>query len=354
MSPWPSPPPAAYLYVKDSVAVPVAGSLLGKAKDDYLTRFLMSGAARVSVDNRARTAFLAKLAKASGKDQVQLGVAMGEFRETVDLALGLARGLRRGISNVARKVERSGATVDHALSTIEKHGFEEAAIRFGRKNTSLLEKIRDSWLVYQLGLKPLAYDLNDGLTWLRAAQAGEAEFPVTVKAGADDEDYQWVLLHQQDHQGAPYNLWAKVHRSCGVHYSCVYKVPTRATIPEQLGLWNMPSVAWNLVRKSFLVDYVSNTGAWLNGFLAPQNTRFWEGTKSEIRRSTIVDWDWRDLRRPWQVEPDLSQHLLVVEHFDRSVLSVGVLPAPIPSFTNKLGSIQLANLLSVISKLRSP
>lgn len=355
MSNWPSPPPAAYSYVKEASAIPVAGELLGKAKDDYIIKFCMGGVARVSVDNRARTSFLDKLASASGKDQVQLGVALGEFRETVDMAIGLARGIRRGITNLARKVEFSGATVDRALSNIERHGFYEAAERFGRKNTSVLERIRDGWLVYQLGLVPLARDLHDGLTWLRAAQAESGgQFPVTVKAGAADETDVWQLMHTKNHQDAPYSLWAKVHQTCGVHYAARYNVPVRATIPEQLGLWNVPSVTWNLVRKTFLVDYVSNTGQWLNGMLAPMNTSFIEGTKSEIRRSTIVDWEFRDETRPWVKRPKLDTHLLVVEHFDRSVLTHGVFPAPLPSVINKLSAAKLANLLSVISQLRHP
>lgn len=92
-----------FAVFKEATAIPRAGSILGLRKQDYITVFCHGSFTKATVDGIARTNFLNKLASASGKDQVQLGVALGELRETAGMITDLSLRAVRGVTTVAKK-----------------------------------------------------------------------------------------------------------------------------------------------------------------------------------------------------------------------------------------------------------
>ena len=218
----------------------------------------------------------------------------------------------------------------------------------------MLERIVEGWLVVQFGLKPLCYDIYDGTVWLSHAQQAETlRLTVKVRGGASSEQDVQTRSCRFGGNGATYDIDAVVRQSVGVHYACDYEIPTKATIPEQLGLYNPASIAWELARFSWMVDYVVDIGGWLNSMMAAQNTRFVEGTKSVIQRAGLVEF--RDVSQPpvVPIQGDLDSlgALLQVEDFQRTVLNHGVMPSFLPGIRNKMNLDRLANSMAALTTL---
>ena len=348
------PPYSSWLYRTEGGSCPYTQDLIGTSPTWNASKLLPSWLVVQNVDALARTKFLAKLGERSGKDQVQLGAVAGEVRETIGMAADLGTGIVTGIRSIARNVSQSPKLVARALDLIRKVGIREAANRVLRGDVRLLERIVEGWLVVQFGLKPLCYDIYDGTVWLsHAQQADTLRLTVKVRGGASSEQDVQLRSCRFGGNGCTYDVDAVVRQLVGVHYACDYEIPTKATIPEQLGLYNPASVAWELARFSWMVDYVVDIGGWLDSMMAAQNTRFVEGTKSVIQRTGLVEF--RDVSQPpvVPIQSDLDSlgALLQVEDFQRTVLNHGVMPSFLPGIRNKMNLDRLANSMAALTTL---
>ena len=322
---------------------------------DTISDFCLVGSTfRTNVDSLARTRFLNKLADASGKDAVSLGVAAGEIRETIHMAKDLAVGLVSGIRNTAKQVQQAPSTIAKALDSIRRYGVKEAANRVMHGDVALLERTIEAWLVYQFGLKPLAYDLYDAAVWAQAQLVAGCPVLLDIRGGAEDRE-QVELPHTVPYiDGAMWDLRGLYERSCGIHYSCSYEVPTDVSLPMQLGAYNPMLIGWELCRFSWMVDYVVDIGSWLRSLMAADGTRFIEGSKSEIRRASllkVIDRTADTLGDALSITPLGPTPLVQVEHFNRELLSHGVMPSFLPGVRNIMGVTQLANSLAALTTL---
>ena len=104
-----------------------------------------------------------------------------------------------------------------------------------------------------------------------------------------------------------------------------------------------------------MVDKVVDIGNWLHSFMAPQGTSFIEGTKSEIRRTNLLRLvDKSQDTLGWGALSGLNPNnppLVQVEHFNRDVLTVGVMPSFMPGVKNKMGLVQLASTVAALTTL---
>lgn len=306
-----------------------------------------------NVDALARTKFLNKLADASGKDQVQLGVAAGEVRETFRMAAELGEGLVKGVADIATSVRRPPKSIANALYVYRSEGAAAALRQLGSSDMRLLEQIVNSWLVVQFGLKPLAYDVYDGSVWLQAAQPeGEPlQLPVTLKGGASEEVQFERMFCQQGHNGSPCRIMGRFTQTSKVDYAGVYKIPTKAPLPMQLGLYNPALVAWELLRFTWMVDYVIDVGGWLRSFMAAEGTSFVEGSRSvklQARLNGLRSEAWIS---PRIEDPAKGPMMFEVDKFFREVLNHGVMPSFIPGMKNKLNANRLANSIAAVTSL---
>lgn len=305
----------------------------------------------VNVENRAKTKFLTKLSEASGKGKWDLGVAAGELRETIHMVKDLANGLVAFPRRLADKVEQTPESILSWLRKAERMGVENALRHTAKKERGSLEVVTDAWLTYQLGLKPLAHDIFDGTVYLKAAMAEDdgSSFGVRVKAGAEETYKYSKLLVSEGYNGSPLNLYADLEQVVKIDYSCVYKVPVRASLREELGVDNPGALAWELVRYSWLADYALGVGSWLRSMTASNNTTFLEGTMSRKRVTQIVGL--RSEPPPGAViikDPASKRMFLDIQLFEREVLHRGVMPAAMPGLKRGIGIDQLANALSVL------
>lgn len=343
-------------YTKESTAAYVLPAEMYVDSTTLFDWALAGPLIRVNVDALARTKFLNNLGDRSGKDQVELGVAAGEIRETIGLANELGQATLSAISSTAKQVGRAPGTIAKALYHLQKAGPREIARRFFNGDTQLLEKVVNAWLVYQLGIKPLAYDLYDAEVYLRSqVDQDYYHLDVTVRGGASDENDVLLSHNTWGINGATYYLSGLYRQSVGIHYACKYRIPTQANTAQQLGLNNPAYVAWNLARLTWAIDKVVDIGNWMHSFMAPQGTSFIEGTKSEIRRTsllrlvdeTVDHLGWGELSGLNPNNPPFVQ----VEHFNRDVLTVGVMPSFMPGVKNKMGLVQLATTIAALTSI---
>ena len=311
-------------------------------------------------DAIARINFLTKLEKASGKSKVELGVMAGEFRETIGMATDLTRGLVDGIHNTARSVSQSPRLVARSLNSVKSLGMRETARRLLHGDVSLLERMVEGWLVYQFGLVPLSYDVYDSTVYLGAQQQRPdgLDLQITVKSGYDTEPEERVFQAVRNgSNAATYNLDARFLWYGKVHYVGTYKIPTRASIPEELGLYNPMLVADELLKFSWLVDYAITVGGWLRSMMAAQGTHFIVGTKSELRQARFVEWlDGEDdgivAGLPVASQLKKLQCSIAADFFSRELLGPGgIMPPFLPGVKSIMNEQRLANSLAALTTL---
>lgn len=307
---------------------------------------------RFNVDNIARTNFLKKLSERAGKGQVELGVAAGEFRETCDMFTDLAGKTRRQIHKIANLKSLTATSVTRFLHTASRVGVEEALVRVGKRNTHTFETIIDAWLTYQMGIKPLMKDAFDGVVWLKAAQEqNKLRLVVNVKSGYEEVNEVELQMGYRNVNWCEFDTFVKFQRITGSHYACAYEVPTVASIPEQLGLYNPASVAWNLLRFTWLTDAIIDIGGWLDAMCAARNCRFVEGTNSTIQRCRAMSIRYEDPFEGRKTYTRLPLPVIDVDKFNRTVLGHGVMPPTLPGVRVNLGLTAMANAIAALTKV---
>lgn len=318
----------------------------------------------VGVENIARTKFRMKLKDAD----IQLGVILGEMRETVSMVAGGCDDLVRGLDRLARSVGKSRRVVVQFLVSMEKHRVRTTAVRgrasrvkkTERKRLNLSKwqmKVINGWLLVQFGIKPLLYDIDDARSVLTELLLNEPDALIyKVRAGHRDVSYRersialgvspYPVL---DHQGAA------IETSC--HIAATYSQPVLMGAAQRLGLDNLAAIGWELTRLSWIVDYITNVGAWLDQLMIPSQAFFKEGTISRLQKAYDAgrpqDWHSSSGARPTlSVSGTLPTLQFDIGRFERELLpSRGVDPAWFPAVRNRLNLTRLANILAVLTKL---
>lgn len=344
-----TPPPWGW-YVKPASQVPTWDNLFEGSGEEIFGRLHVSN---VNTVEAARVKFLNKLGDTSGKDAMSLGAAAGEFRETCGMAADLAGGLVRGVLGIARDVRKPGRVVSDTLSVYGQHGPKAALRQLGGTDAGMVKAIVDGWLVYQLGLRPLMYDVIAATSVLNAAvqQNAMPEFQATIRSGHENVVEFDRITQSEWLNGCPLEVWTRFQEIQQAHFAAVYKIPTRPTTFQRLGLYNVPSVAWELVRYSWMVDYITNTGPWLRSLLAGQDCVFVEGTLSVLGKTTVVKrWSLLPQGGSILIDPAKSPETLASDSFERTVLG-GVRPAFLPQLNNRLDATKLATSLAALTNL---
>lgn len=210
---------------------------------------------RAEADNLARASLQAKLRNV----QFDLPVFAGEWRET-------SRMLAYRIRKTALYIKDFRSSRDKTLAKL--------ASLLSRNSTSSAERrqaIRDLnalFLEFQFGWKPLARDVEDAYTLVQKVLNPEvhvkkqahqkfvettyANTPITLSAGSLPVKRATVFK---------YDVW----------YGGLLKDPEAFdSLPDMLGadFGNLPLAAWELLRFSFLFDYVTNMQQFIGNLAA--------------------------------------------------------------------------------------
>lgn len=217
--------------------------------DDDLTVAVSS-----NIVNRSHTQALNKI-----KNQhIDLGVALGEGKRTLTLLASLVSRLARSLS--------------HAKKGNWHSAFQALGLSF---NKAWKKDLANLWLEYQYGLKPLVSDIygaqeqllegfkQKGMLFSASSEAKEAlsplEFWTTTPSTIEGPAFQLCKTV----------FWQEISRPW------LYAL-------SQLGLVNPASFAWELMRFSFVIDWLIPIGAFLSAFTASVGCDFVAGYQDRI------------------------------------------------------------------------
>lgn len=303
----------------------------------------------LNAENTARTKALNSVAQ----KKWDLGVTVVEFAQTANMVTSLATRLVGGVDSLMNLRKSSANQINQLFRRVRKHDdFYRAAAEVGMKDTRLLERIRDGWMEYQFGLKPLMYDIADA-----GAALDETIFErsngllVVAKEGHTVKGRIVVPLPIAN---APFKTRLICDTVASCHVSASYKVPTDGVSRiTTLGLDNPASIVWEGTRLSWMVDYVVGFGDWLSSFTAANGLEYIDGSMSSVQRCTAVEVQHYDLRvdNVWGKKPGTLGVVLDSGRFVRGLLPSGVLPAIAPQIKSELSLVKLANSLSALSTL---
>lgn len=236
---------------------------------------------------------------------------------------------------------------------VRQHGdFYQAAAEVGLKNVSILEDLRDAWMQYSFGVRPLIGDIQSSGQYLSDLLFKDAAaITFRVKAGAKRESQVNDLLS---------DLSDPVHRralgttTVLVHYSVVYEMPIGGVGPmNELGLSNPYATAWELTTLSWMVDYALGVGEWLQSLTATKGLIFREGCRSELERCVISSVELESDGAVDYIRP-AGPLVTAIESgkFTRGLIPAGGLtPAIAPTWKNSIGLIQLGQSLFALSNV---
>ena len=222
-----------------------------------------------------------------------------------------------------------------------------------RRSRAAAMAIINSWLAFQLAVKPLLSDINDAGSALSEALFGDEPQPMTVQIKASCREYDI-----RDHDVLGHVTGLRCIYSLGVESRCrinaTYAVlPTKDSRAQQWGLTNSFSVAYELIPFSWMVDYLTTTGEWLSTLTPAEGATFLEGTITRYQEVVAV----RPVRLygtgGWSVVSGKTmQSQLFAMRLERSLLPpYGILPALRPALRNKLNLTRLANSLAALAKV---
>jgi hypothetical protein len=302
--------------------------------------------------NVAKTRVLGKLSQ----KKWDLGVTALELRQTAGLVTDLATGMTHTVLGLMDGKGKARSAVNNFLRDVARQGdFYKAAERVGLRNTDVLNRIRDRWMQYQFGVKPLLHDVHDAVTLLSdRLHADGLRVLVAARAGHEMVDTSRTEWFQSAFPGLTEQS-VRFREEARVHYSVVYELPTgQVPLYQALGLDNPASITWEATRLSWMFDYAVGVGDWLQSFTATRGLLFREGSVSTLRRlvSSNVDSRRRDDAPGYIVEyPSAKGFYMEHGHFRRELLEHGVTPAVVPQIKSELGLVQLANSIFALSNV---
>lgn len=186
-----------------------------------------------------------------------LGVTLAERKQAISMMQSRLIGLYR-FSRSLRKLNFSQAWRDLGMRPPTK-GWRPQSRHYG-----------GMWLEYHFGWKPLVKDILDVMEIL------DKPFPYNPVFGSGSVDQVISLLNQHTDTATNYTHWVTLQN---LKYSCKYGAFIEVVNPNvhlaaSMGLINPLVLAWELIPFSFLVDWFSGIGNWLQSFTDFLGCRF--------------------------------------------------------------------------------
>lgn len=216
--------------------------------------------------------------------KVNLAVAFGERKQTANLLQTTAtritsvyRDLRRGnYSRAVRKLQR--------YMRRSGHDPKQALLGVGGSAVNLSKRASEALIELRYGWTPLLMDVYGSAEALAASDLGEpSRYRLTI-TGRKKASYSATSAIT----AAGVRTTRIIQQSYSCRYSCTYQLGGDGFIRPlaMLGVTDPLSVAWELTRASFVVDWCFNVGDWLGGFRAADGLNFFGGTFSELEKRT--------------------------------------------------------------------
>lgn len=218
------------------------GSYPAIASGDFLTQ-----------GDIALTAAFAKL----GKPKYELGVELGELKETLQF-------LRSPLSTLRSFLTRDRSSNLRKLRWVLKNKRDS-----GRIYPSTGKTVADTWLELRYALRPLIGSIQNALELSLKARRID---PSRIRTVGKKLTTSLTKSLKETGAGAIYNLQmvsdVKTTARATIRAKVYYRQISEASTSRKLGvsLVNIPEIAWELTRCSFIADWFVNLGDYIASF----------------------------------------------------------------------------------------
>jgi hypothetical protein len=202
------------------------------------------------------------------------GVFLGELKETIQMITRPAKAIRRALDGhklrVTQTLHRNGLLARVRNGTIVD---DPTAARRAR------QIISNGWLQFKFGIQPLVNDLDDGV------RATAEYFNHVPRERVSYTSRQKFVTTALSSTTGFYNLSYRIRTTRESSYRITTRGAVKVTGPDQtnpafirhFGLsWREAVLAgWEIIPYSFLVDYFTNIGDFLEAAMFPQAELAW-------------------------------------------------------------------------------
>ena len=214
-----------------------------------------------------------------------------------------------------------------------------------------------AYLAWQFAVKPLLFDIDDARAALGEVLNGEKPVPMrlTVRSGCTENNIE-TFTTPSGVVTPGWNVTVKMLHIWRCKVAATYDVePTSNTRWQQWGLMNTPQALYEACPFSWMLDYLTNTGEWLESLTPVEGAQFVEGTITRYQQSSPVGavtftGNGATLHSGFSREPWVLDGMRI----ERSLIPpYGLLPSVRPAFRNKLDLERLANCLAALASVAS-
>lgn len=194
--------------------------------------------------------------------QVDLGVALGEYKETAKTFVQSAH----WVLNTLRNVRRRSFNVEEAFRDLANVRGRPTRVRDDFRDFASVSS--NLWLMYSYGIRPLIKDVYDACS---ALQKRYQEKPPRKRVKANRFESVSAFA-----KGGAYSNLVRGSISMKGEIGFAIDNPLLKTLDE-CGVLNPLSVAWELVPLSFVVDWFIPVGKFLTNVVPPQGVSYIDG-----------------------------------------------------------------------------
>lgn len=273
--------------------------------------------------SRARSAIRSKLQD----NDLNIGTSLGEARESFGTIVSVLRGVYQ-----LRKAVRGGpvALYKYAKTTVAEAG-------------GLPKAVASAYLGFMYGVKPL---MQDAYAAASIIQNGLSKPAASAKVVIMDDDYK-VPANRSDGV-AKYS--GEVSR--GIEIGVTFKV----TNPSHYELWrygltNPAAIAWELTTLSFVIDWFTGIGAFIEGLQQPVGLSILSQYETSFVRNNFRE-ELRLTPAPNQWGIVMKKECWATGNYNLKAMyrtAGSSLPPPAPYVSLGLSSTQATSLLALIT-----
>lgn len=319
----------------------LSGPIEGVSSVENLAPATFSPDTLTVMRDRLNTKLLTKVKGTS----VNLAVAFGERRQTVDLIAGTAGRIAGALKSLKR------GDFMAAARHLGVAGRKRANSRFNSAYAKdRAASLGSGWLQLQYGWKPLLSDIYglcediankqvDPYTMTVRAQVKYKELvSLSSKAGSTSDGLNVLTLARGTRN---------LKLTGGITF---FRTPGAPQDLPRLGITNPLSVAWELLPYSFVIDWFLPIGNWIETLDAPLGIQFFSGFISELATADITAQRFYSGTASGVAYDGVLNSAVRYSSFERKVLS-SLPDVGLPHFKNPVSTGHMFNALALLAQV---
>jgi len=209
-----------------------------------------------------------KLVKKLNNRDVDLGVALGEARETAHFVQGAMLSIYRAYRS-ARRGDASGMLKALKVS--------QTSVALKQSYRDVLDAASGVWLSYSYAVRPLLADVFGAMSALEKRHSRPDVVTMRARVSSELDKTMATVGAQPGRLDIEWSCKGTLESHMGLSFEIAN--PFLYTL-SQVGLTNPLNVAWELVPFSFVVDWFLPIGAYFDGLVPPQGISNLHGYQS--------------------------------------------------------------------------